>query len=231
MKKLTLSIALIFYSASGLVLSAAQPAPAEKGLAENTDSGKENTEKTTAKKEGGEDTTLKEQIASLQSEIQALRTTLDNFADTQKELQALKGRVVILEGDYTGLMERAKKLETEKEDLATRVKTLEGDNATLLERMREFADTMGNMKTDGQKQLTAKPVWVKAAVRFFNHEGRSLKMNVNGVWHTLKDGENTIWVNYGPVHVYRYTGAEPRTFAHWKPHMDGYLMEFDVGTR
>lgn len=246
MKKLTFSIALIIYTTAGFVL-AAQPAPAEKGLAENTETATknplavtddpevagENAEETTAQKvaDTAEDTTsLKAQIAALQTEIKALRTTLDKFADTQKELEQLRGKVVIMEGDNAAIRDRVEKLETEKDELVARVKTLEGDNATLLERMRDFSDKMGNLETEGQKQLTAKPAFVKAAVRFHNHEGRPLKMNVNGVWHTLQEGENTVWVPYAPVHIYRYTGADPRTFWKWKPHMDGYIMEFDVGT-
>ncbi|MCA9073268.1 MAG: hypothetical protein KDA84_30300, partial [Planctomycetaceae bacterium] len=190
-----------------------------------------NAEETTAKKvvdSSVDPSALMDKITALQTQIQGLQTTLDQFAETQKELEQLRGRVAITEGDTTALQNRVKTLETEKGQLSTRVKDLEGDYAALQEQMREYSKNMG---AGSQQQLTAKPAWVKAAVRFFNHEGRSLKINVNGVWHTLKDGENTIWVNYGPVHVYRYTGHEPRTFAHWKSYQDGYVMDFDVGER
>lgn len=232
MKKLTLSLALLIYTTTGFVVSAAQPAPAAKGLAENAETEGAKKEETTAKKvaETGEDTTtLNEQIAALQTELKSLQTMLDKFAETQKELERLRGRVAITEGDHTAIRDQVTALKTEKEELTTRIKTLEDDNAALRKEVQSLTDKMAAADTGSQQHLTAKPAFVKAAVRFFNHEGRSLKMNVNGVWHTLKDGENMVWVPYGPVHIYRYNGAEPRTFSSWKPYMDGYVMEFDVG--
>jgi hypothetical protein len=124
-----------------------------------------------------------------------------------------------------------KAMEDDKTAMLNRVKMLEADNVTLLEGMEKLAEKMAGPESGGPKtQTTAKPAFVHSAVRFYNHEGRALRMNVNGVWHTLKEGENDIWVAYGPVHIYRYNGAEPKLFWEWKPYKNGYLMEFDVGT-
>ena len=234
MQKLTITGVLMICIAACLspTSAAAPPAPAGKGLAvEDTNSanvGAQESESENSENQASESDadlkSLKKQIADLQAEIQNLTAMLEKIGDSKKELEQLKGKVAIVEGDNSALLERVKTLEGDKSKLADRVKVLEGDNATLQERLAK-------MDSEGSEERTAlKPAFVKSAVRFFNHEDRPVKMNVNGVWHTVKEGENTIWVPYAPVHVYRYTGAEPKTFWKWKEHMDGFVMDFDVGT-
>ena len=237
----------IFIGCSLCAASADQPAPAEKGLASEElslgQTGGENGEKAAgapqeqAPPENSQpaenpNAELRQQIADLQTELEALQSTLEKMMSAQKDLEALKGKIVIVEGENTALSTRIKTLEDENTTLANRVKRLEGDNAALLERTEEFAAKIGNMAGEGGKTevTAARPGFVHSAVRFHNHEGRPLRMNVNGVWHTLKEGENDIWVPYGPVHIYRYTGAEPKLFWEWKSYKNGYIMEFDVGT-
>jgi len=239
MQKLSFCLAMMIGFMTAMAAVAAQPAPPTKGIVgEETDA----TEKNNGKAENPENSdgensqaqssdkpkgnkALRQQIADLQSEIQTLKETLDQVSDSQKKLMQLTQKLGILENENSALSKRVKSLETEKEDLANRVKSLEGDNAALLERTAKLENDEGP-----QTRTAAKPAFVKSAVRFFNHEGRRVKINVNGVWHTLNEGENLIWVPYAPVHIYRYNDAEPRTFWKWKPHMDGYVMDFDVGT-
>lgn len=230
MPKSSLTAALIICLASCLAL-AAQPAPADKGvISEEGSLGNQNAENTDSKSaenhasESDADLkSLKREIADLQSEIQTLTAMLQKVGDAKKELEQLKAELVILEEENGTLSKRVKDLEDEKTRISDRLQRMEGNNATLEERLAK-------METDGPvEQTTAKPAFVKSAVRFFNHENHSVKMNVNGVWHTVEAGENTVWVPYAPVHIYRYTDSEPRTFWKWKPHMDGYVMDFDIG--
>jgi chaperonin cofactor prefoldin len=231
--------AILIGSFCGFTLAADDPAPAEKGLDEDgpevvqVDTDQNAPEPGKAEDPpAGDEQDLQKQIAILETEIKALHDSLKQMGDAQKELEQLKTQLANVEDENTALSTRIRTLEDENTALASRVKRLEGDNATLLERTEQVANKIGNWETQGSKtQVTAKPGFVKSAVRFHNHEGRRLQMNVNGVWHTLKEGQNEIWVPYGPVHIYRYNGAEPKLFwENWKPYGDGYIMEFDVGT-
>ncbi len=239
----SLLIAILIGCFLGLGPAAADdPAPADKGVILD-DAGQQPTDQTEGEAEKqpapvenppGEDTTpeaaLRKQVADLEAQITALKATLQKMGDAQKEVELLKGKITIVEGENTSLAGRIKTLEEENSTLASRVKRLEGDNASLLERTEQFAAKLNGIDETGKTQVTAaKPGFVKSAVRFHNHEGRPLRMNVNGVWHTLQEGQNDIWVPYGPVHIYRYNGSEPRAFFDWKPYKDGYVMEFDVG--
>ncbi len=228
MRKISCLAILLTYSFSFLTASAAPPAPAEKGIAGD---GPEVTQIETKKpapmsadkKEESAPKPLQQQIADLEIALKALR-------ESQKEIEHLQGNITILKAENTGLATRLKTVEDDKTTLANRVKRLEADNLTLQEDMRKVVDKLADLNQDtAKRQFTAKPAFVHSAVRFYNHEGNPLRMNVNGVWHTLKPGENDIWVAYGPVHIYRYTGAEPKLFWDWKPYKNGYLMEFDVG--
>jgi TolA-binding protein len=172
--------------------AAAQPAPAEKGLA---DGGPE-----IAQADGQN---AEEKTASSQTEV--TKTPEQRIADLEAEIENLLSQVKILEGENTNLTARIKTLESAKDTLSARVATLEGDSASMQEELAKLPAQGG----DGSKeQTTAKPAFTYAAVRFHNHEGKSLRMNVNGVWHTLKAGKNDIWVPHGPVHIFRYTSAE-----------------------
>lgn len=191
------------------------PAPAEKGLPE---SGPEVVQ-VDAKKTTGQEAT-----ASSQTEV--TKTPEEQIADLETEIKTLKSRVNLLEGENTTLTARVKTLESSKDTLLQRISTLEAETATV----QETLDKLPAQSGDGAKQqTTAKPAITYAAVRFHNHEGQPVRMNVNGVWHTLKAGKNDIWVPYGPVHIFRYTTAEPKPYWDWKPNKDGFVMEFDVG--
>ncbi len=211
--------------------AAAQPAPADKGLAGDgpevvqVDAQESGGEKEANSGEAQTAKTLEQQIADLETEIKALRTTLAKMTDAQKDLETLQSKVNILEGENTALAARVKTLESSKDLLDKRVASLEGDNATTQE-------TLAKIPSHGhaQEQTAAKPAFTYAAVRFHNHENHTLRMNVNGVWHTLEPGQNDVWVPHGPVHIYRYTDAEPKVFMDWKPYKTGVIMEFDVGT-
>ena len=231
------SLAVLLSSSLMAPAFAAPPAPPETGVQGGPEVAQANQSENTGTEEGqqsaSEDPTakLQQQITSLETEIKALRTALEKATETQKELETLRGKVAIMEGDTAGLLTRMKAQEDEKTKLMDRVKVLEADNATLQESRKTVDDKLAKLETQGpEERTTAKPVFVPSAVRFYNPEGRPLQMNVNGVWHTLKAGENDIWVPYGPVHIYRYTGAEPKMFWKWKSHQNGFLMEFDVGT-
>lgn len=208
-----------------------QPAPAEKGIVPD---GPDLAQAEGQKTEGQENTassktevtkTPEQKIADLEAEIETLRAALAKLTQAQKDLESLQGQVKILEGENTNLAARIKELESSKDALDRRMATLEADSATLQEELAKIPGQNG----DPKEQTTAKPAFTHAAVRFHNHEGHSLRMNVNGVWHTLKPGANDVWVPHGPVHIYRYTDSEPKLFWEWKPYKSGFLMEFDVG--
>jgi hypothetical protein len=230
----------VIVSGFGFQVVAAPPAPAEKGLAGDGPQVVQNDPEKAAGKTGESETSapnddakaqLDSRIVALEKEINTLQSSLGKLADTQKELEQLRGKFAIVEGENAALTTRMKAMEDDKTAMLNRVKMLEADNATLMEGMEKIAEALGGPESASPKtQTTAKPAYVHSAVRFYNHEGRALRMNVNGVWHTLKEGENDIWVAYGPVHIYRYNGAEPKLFWEWKPYKNGYLMEFDVGT-
>ena len=211
--------------------ASAQPAPADKGLAGDgpevvqVDAQKPGGEKEANSSEAPTAKTLEEQIADWETEIKGLRTTLAKMTDAQKDREELQSQVTILEGENSTLTMRVKTLESAKDALDRRVEKLEADNLTLQETFKMPSQGNGS----AQQQTTAKPAMTYAAVRFHNHESYNLKMNVNGVWHTLEPGQNDVWVPHGPVHIYRYTDAEPKVFWDWKPYKNGVLMEFDVG--
>jgi hypothetical protein len=229
MNRLAVLAVLIGSLVSFQAEASAQPAPAETGVfpegpaLAQSDGQQDERQEEAAAAETKVSKTPEQQIADLQAEIKTLKSSLTNLADAQKAVEELQSRVKILEGENTNLSARIKTLESAKDALDRRVMTLEAVSATTQETLAKLPN-----KDSATQQTTAK--FVNAAVRFHNHEGRNLKMNVNGVWHTLKPGENDILVPYGPVHIYRYTDAEPKPFKDWKPHQDGYIMEFDVGT-
>ncbi len=219
--------ALLGISLVGFQAAAQEPAPADKGLV------KEGPAVTNAANKTGpgensapaKETVQEAGQSNLEKDIQALRGTIQKLGEAQKEVEQLRGKLAIVEGDNAALSLRVKTLEGDNEALTQRVKRLEGDNARLLEQMRDLTEPAG-----AGKQVTAKkPAFVKSAVEFYNYESHPVKMNVNGVWHTLKEGKNTILVPYGPVQIHRYTSADPRTFIQWTPSEDGFVMEFDVG--
>ncbi len=223
---------------------AQEPAPAEKGVS------KEGPKIGQAKPENPMDNTpatdaLNKQITDLQQQLKTLQNTLDKLSKTPDDIVELKGKIALVSDDNKSLTDRVKTLEADKKTLesekqtlisdlaalAKRVQTLEGDNGSLLARLESVSEKMAALDTETQQpQTTKKTAFVKAAVLFHNNENRELQMNVNGTWHTLKPGANPIWVPHGPVHIYRYTGAEPKLFWKWKTYKDGFVMEFDVGT-
>lgn len=225
--------ALLTVSLLSSISLAAPPAPTDQGvIIEESQASETQVEKASAgekakgeePKNSDENQELTSKIAELQTEIRSLRGMLEKLGDPKKEHEQLDAEIKMLQAENTALADRVKTLESDKDKLTQRLNSVEGINARLQERL-------ANLETsEPQEQTVAKPAFVKSAVRFYNYEGRPVKMNVNGVWHTIKEGENQIWVPYAPVHVYRYNGAEPRTFWKWKPHMDGFIMEFDVGT-
>ncbi len=242
MQKSTFFAALLGLSLVCLSAPAQQPAPADKGLPKDgpevVQKGSNNSTQDQADDQNKTVETpaksaspapvekLNQQITDLEKEIESLRRMLQKLGDPQKEVEKLQGKLAIVEGENAALSERVKTLENTNDKLSERVQRLEGINATLSEQIQDFTET-----EDARKQVTAKkPAFVKSAIEFYNYEGHPVKMNVNGVWHTLKEGKNTILVPYGPVQIHRYTTAEPRTFITWTPDQEGYVMEFDVGT-
>lgn len=231
MNRLSILAVLIGSSLCYQVHASAQPAPAEVGI----EGGPEIAQADGQKPEGQEASaesktevtkTPEQKIADLEAEIKALRGELAKMTDAKKDFEALQSRVNLLEGENNTLSIRVKTLESGKDSLTTRVMTLEADNSIT----QETLDRLSKPGNDASgQQTTAK--FVTAAVRFHNHEGRNLRMNVNGIWHTLKPGKNDILVAYGPVHIHRYTDAEPKMFLDWKSFQDGFIMEFDVGKK
>ena len=101
---------------------------------------------------------------------------------SQKEVEKLQGKLAIVEGENAALSERVKTLESANDTL-----TAAGETAGRRQRPVDRTNAGFTNDAETRKQITAnKPAFVKSAVEFYNYESHPVKMNVNGVWHTLK---------------------------------------------
>lgn len=173
-------------------------------------------------------------IALVADSVKSLGTQLKTMSD---EITALRAQLADVKQIRTDVLDAR----TDIEALQGKIATLERENSQLLDKVGKLAQSMDN-STDGTQQLMGtldtdnearlkllEKLYVKSAVCFHNWEDRDVRMNVNGAWWTLKPGKNLVFVPFGPVAIHRWTNADPQPFANWKPHENGFIMEFDVG--
>lgn len=171
---------------------------------------------------GSSESTAKKTAASVET------VTMKQWADLQADLQDLRATIANLNRKIDGLQQQNADLV----QLRDQIKALESANRELRDELDTLStnDPTATLLTDAKQRMQLRrALKVSAEVRLYNWTEKSARMNVNGTWHELKPGLNTVAVPYGPVTMHRWTAGTPRSFDQWKEDEDTPYMAFDVG--
>ncbi len=173
------------------------------------------------------DSTPKETTAK-KTESPVETVTMKQWTDLQADLQDLRSTIANLNRKIDGLQQQNADLV----QLRDQIKALESANQNLRDELDTLStnDPTATLLTDAKQRMQLRrALKVSAEVRLYNWTEKSARMNVNGTWHELKPGLNTVAVPYGPVTMHRWTAGTPRSFDQWKEDEDTPFMAFDVG--
>ncbi|WP_166822312.1 hypothetical protein [Thalassoroseus pseudoceratinae] len=160
--------------------------------------------------------------------VPANTVSLEQWNALQANLEKLQTAIVDLNRKVDGLQ----KQNADLVQLQDQIKALEKANRDLRDELDTLStnDPTATLLTDARQRMQLRrALKVSAEVRLYNWTETNARMNVNGTWHELKPGLNTIAVPYGPVTMHRWTAGTPRSFDNWKEDEDAPYMAFDVG--
>ena len=163
-------------------------------------------------------------VAALRKQVTDLQSELRDALAAQKAAPPAAG------ADHKELAETIAAIDRRIVALEQQVETLVQNHADLAATVDVAGSrVLSNLNTDPAMRTTlvqaANP---EAAVRFYNYGAQPKRMQVNGTWHRLRRGVNTIRVPYGPVTVTECDQKDPITFDDWTPVDGGYVMVFDI---